>query len=69
MNRVLNKDDCPELFQHSVIRHFSDVLNPASCMQVFPVTRPGSSYSVSVVPHYTARTLPALDSGGLMHDK
>jgi hypothetical protein len=68
MNRVLNKDDCPESYRHCTVRPFSDVFNLASCMQGFPVKNPETKYS-GTVPQPHLFCPPCRDFGGLMHDK
>jgi hypothetical protein len=69
MNSMLNKDSCPEPFQHRAVGFFSDVFNTASCMQVFPVTSPETPFSGSFVPQPYRSRPPCRESGGLMHDK
>jgi len=52
MNRMLNKDDCPELYQNCRARPFSDVFYPVSRIQGIPVILPETACSgVILVPH------------------
>jgi hypothetical protein len=68
MNRVLNKDNCPEPFQYYIERHFSDVFNPASCMQDFLYDTGGTILQFTGPQPHRSRS-PRRDFGGLMHDK
>jgi len=45
MNRVLNKDDCPESYHNYIIRPSSDVFYPVYCIQGIPVIVPENDCS------------------------
>jgi hypothetical protein len=45
MNRMLNKDDCPESYQNCIVRPFSDVFYPGSLIQGIPVIIPETDCS------------------------
>jgi len=55
MNRMLNKDDCPESYQNCVARPFSDVFYPVSRIQGIPVIIPETACSGLILvpqPHH-----------------